>query len=208
MKKKKNIFENKLQELDKLKIESKNEIQDKRQKENQKQKKLSEVDERKFLKNYDEERLELKKFVKEVNKRFYKKYEKDIINPFGANGIYCKVTGGFGHIWGGDYFSLNPKNKYKEFHITIFNLSVLKSYDQNDSINLSLEYRKTDQPGFWSRFLVEQGHLWNSDEYSREVFEIKDKKNLFSAYKENLPKAKKLAINSFMEKLSNLIKLL
>jgi len=211
MKKQKNIFENKLQELDKLKIESKKEILKKKQieiKENEKEKKLSENDEKKFLKNYDKERSELKKFVKEVNRRFYKKYERDVINPFGASGIYCSITGGFGHMWAGNYFSLQPKNKYKEFEITIFNLSVLKPYDQNNSTNLSLSYRKTDQPGFWSRFLVEQGRIYNPGEHKLEVFEIKDKKYLFSEYKENLPKAKKLAINNFMEKLTNLIKIL
>ena len=78
MKKKKNIFENKLQELNKLKVESKKEVLAKEQKEKDEEKKLEEysaAETRKYLKGFDKERSDLKKFIKEVNKKFYKKYK-------------------------------------------------------------------------------------------------------------------------------------
>ena len=66
MKKKKNIFENKLKELDKLKIETKKEVLAKEQKEKDERKKLEEYGEaetKKYLKGFDKERSDLKKFI-------------------------------------------------------------------------------------------------------------------------------------------------
>jgi hypothetical protein len=199
MKKKNNIFENKLQELDNLKIESKKEILEKEKKEKddrEKLKKENQLRATKFLNDYNEERSELKKFIKEVNKKFYKKYEMNVINPFSRNtdGLYCKETGGYASLF---FSSLDF------YEINIFVLDVLDDfkYKKPSSTEISLAFKKTNNPNWPSHFLVEVGRGTDSQsnpDYTHKEFTIKD----------NASKARKLAIEEFMNRLTDRIKLL
>jgi hypothetical protein len=199
MKKKNNIFENKLQELGKLTIETKKEILEKEkreQEEKEKLKKLNQIRAVKFLNDYDEERLELKKFIKEVNEKFYKKYEMNIINPFPRNidGLYCKETGGYASI----FFSLLD---YYEINIFVLNVLDDIKYKKPSSTEISLAFKNTNSPNWPSHFLVEVGRGTDSQsnpDYIHKEFTIKD----------NASKARKLAIEEFMNRLTDRIKLL
>lgn len=196
MKKKNNIFENKLQELDKLTIESKKEVfskEKKEQEEKDKLKKLNEARAIKFLKDYDKERTELKKFIKEVNKRFYKKYEINVINPYSRNteGLYCKETGGFASL------SFNLIDVY-EINIFVFDvLNELVKFGKHTTTGISLTYVHTKNPNWPTHFRVEVGtsSFYNPD-FIREDFKVEDHGSNTSA----------LAIEDFMNKLTDLIK--
>jgi len=199
MKKKNNIFDSKLQELGKLTIETKKEILEKEKKEQEKKeklKKLNEIRAIKFLNDYDEERSDLKKFIKEVNKKFYKKYEMNVINPFSRNtdGLYCKETGGYASIF------LSSLDHYE---INIFVLDVLDDikYKKPSSTEISLAFKNTNNPNWPTHFLVEVGHGFDSQsnpDYIHKEFTIKD----------SASKARKLAIEEFMNRLTDRIKLL
>ena len=203
MKKKQNIFENKLQELNKLKVESKKEVFAKEQKEKNEEKKLEEYsasETRKYLKGFDKERSDLKKFIKEVNKKFYKKYEINVINPPGLNrdGLFCKDTGGYNSTWGNQA----PGDLKTRWEVNIFSIDVLdKPFNNRDqsTTNVSLNY-KNSTDSFWpSRFKVEVGdHMFSPANYSNKDFSLK----------EHGSKARKLAIEEFMNRLTDRIKLL
>lgn len=207
MKKKNNIFKNKLQELNKLKIESKKEVLAKEQKEKDERKKLEEYCEfetKKYLKAFDKERSNLKKFIKEINKKFYKKYEKNVINPPGLNrdGLFCKDTGGFNAT----YWPLTPRDFKSRFEVNIFSIDVLDKPINNKeqtTTDIKLSYKNSNDTYWPSRFKVEIGNEWNKKyspglEYTRKDFTIKDHGS----------KARKLAIEAFINRLTDLIKLL
>jgi len=201
MKKKKNIFENKLQELNKLKIESKKEVLAKEQKEKDEKKEFKEYCEaeiRKYLKEFDNERSDLKKFIKEVNKKFYKKYEINVINPPGLNrdGLFCKDTGGYNAT-----FFVNSRIQFKEmFEANIFSIDVLDKPFNNKNqttTNISLSYKDSTHFQWPSRFKVEVGdQMFSSEKKINKDFFLKDHGS----------KARKLAIEDFMNKLTDLIK--
>ena len=190
MKKKKNIFENKLQELNKLKVESKNEVLAKEQKEKDEKKEFEEYCEaetRKYLKKFDKERSDLKKFIKEVNKKFYKKYEINVIN---------KDTGGYNAT-----FFVNSRIQFKEmFEANIFSIHILdKPFNNKDqtTTNISLSYKDSTHFQWSSRFKVEVGdQMFSSGKNINKDFFLKDHGS----------KARKLAIEYFMNKLTDLIK--
>jgi len=159
IKKKNNIFENKLQELNKLKVDSKEEVLAKEQKERDEKKKLEEYCEaetRKYLKGFDKERSDLKKFIKVVNNKFYKKYEMNIINPFYRNtdGSYCKETGGYSST-----FFIRSRDQFKRFfEANIFSIDVLgKTFIPKDykTSKLSLSYKYSTDFERPSHFKVE-----------------------------------------------------
>lgn len=159
IKKKNNIFENKLQELNKLKVDSKEEVLAKEQKERDEKKKLEEYCEaetRKYLKGFDKERSDLKKFIKVVNNKFYKKYEMNIINPFSGNtdGLYCKETGGYSST-----FFIRSRDQFKRFfEANIFSIDVLgKTFIPKDykTSKLSLSYKYSTDFERPSHFKVE-----------------------------------------------------
>lgn len=192
MKKKKNIFENKLQELNKLKVESKNEVLAKEQKEKDEKKEFEEYCEaetRKYLKEFDKERSNLKKFIKEVNKKFYKKYEINVIN---------KDTGGYNAT-----FFVNSRIQFKEmFEANIFSIDVLDKPFNNKNqttTNISLGYKDSTHFQWPSRFIVKVGdQMFSPGKYIIKDFFLKDHGS----------KARKLAIEDFMNKLTDRIKLL
>ena len=207
MTKKNNIFTNKLQELNKLKIESKKEVLAKEQKIKDEKKKFDEYCESetsKFLREYDKERSDLKKFIKEVNKKFYKKYEINIINPPGLNrdGLFCKDTGGFNAT----FPHQAPSNFKSRFEVNIFSIEVLdKPFNnkQQTTTDIKLSYKNSTDSYWPSCFKVEIGNEWNKKfspglEYNRKDFTIKDHGS----------KARKLAIEEFMNRLTDRIKLL
>ena len=201
MKKKKNIFENKLKELDKLKIESKKEVLAKEQKVKDEKKKLEEYGEaetKKYLKGFDKERSDLKKFIKEVNKKFYKKYEINVINPTSrfSDTVFCKDTGGYNSTYGNQA----PGDFKTRWEVNIFSIDVLdKPFNNRDqsTTNVSLIY-KNSTDSFWpSRFKVEVGdQMFKPGHYTHKDFSLK----------EHGSKARKLAIEDFMNKLTDLIK--
>ena len=203
MKKKKNIFENKLKELDKLKIETKKEVLAKEQKEKDERKKLEEYGEaetRKYLKGFDKERSDLKKFIKEVNKKFYKKYEINVINPTDRHSdtVFCKDTGGYNYTYGNQA----PGDLKTRWEVNIFSIGVLdKPFNNRDqsTTGVSLNY-KNSTDSFWpSRFIVAVGdQMFKPGHYTHKDFSLK----------EHGSKARKLAIEDFMDKLTDLIKLL
>ena len=203
MKKKKNIFENKLHELNKLKVESKKEVLAKEQKEKDEEKKLEEysaAETRKYLKGFDKERSDLKKFIKEVNKKFYKKYEINVINPTSrfSDTVFCKDTGGYNSTWGNQA----PGDLKTRWEVNIFSIGVLdKPFNNRDqsTTDVSLNY-KNSTDSFWpSRFKVEVGdQMFSPANYINKDFFLKDHGS----------KARKLAIEEFMNRLTDRIKLL
>jgi hypothetical protein len=203
MKKKKNIFENKLQELNKLKVESKKEVLAKEQKEKDEKKEFEEYCEaetRKYLKEFDKERSNLKKFIKEVNKKFYKKYEINVVNPPGLNrdGLFCKDTGGYNAT-----FFVNSRIQFKKmFEANIFSIHVLdKPFNNKDqtTTDIRLSYKDSAYSQWPSRFKVEVGdQMFSPGKYIIKDFFLKDHGS----------KARKLAIEDFMNKLTDRIKLL
>ena len=192
MKKKNNIFTNKLKELDKLKIESKKEVLAKEQKAKDEKKEFEEYCEaetRKYLKEFDKERSNLKKFIKEVNKKFYKKYEINVIN---------KDTGGYNAT-----FFVNSRIQFKEmFEANIFSIDVLDKPFNNKNqttTNISLSYKDSTHFQWPSRFKVEVGdQMFSPGKYIIKDFFLKDHGS----------KARKLAIEEFMNRLTDRIKLL
>jgi hypothetical protein len=203
MKKKKNIFENKLQELNKLKVESKKEVLAKEQKAKDEKKEFEEYCEaetRKYLKEFDKERSDLKKFIKEVNKKFYKKYEINVINPPGLNrdGLFCKDTGGYNAT----YF-VNSRIQFKKmFEVNIFSICVLdKPFNNKDqtTTDIRLSYKDSIHFQWPSRFKVEVGdQMFSSGKNTNKDFFLKDHGS----------KARKLAIEEFINRLTDHIKLL
>ena len=201
MKKKKNIFENKLQELNKLKVESKKEVLAKEQKVKDEKKEYEEyckAETKKYLKGFDKERFDLKKFIKEVNKKFYKKYEINVINPPGINrdGLFCKDTGGYNATF------VDTREQFKSmFDANIFSIDVLDRPFNNrkqSTTDIKLNYKNSAFPQWPNCFKVEVcDKLFGPAKYNKNF-----------SLKEYGPKARKLAIEDFMDKLTDQIKLL